>query len=133
MLNAWQNPGVERVSKNVLGNELEPCSFDPMTGWYRDGYCHTDMNDTGTHTVGAKVTKEFLEWCKSLGNDLITPIPEYGFPGLKPGDKWCICASWFARAVQAGKAPPIYLAKTHESTLKLVPLDILKKFALDLS
>ena len=115
---------------NVLGNKLEPCSLDPLTGWLRDGCCNSDENDHGTHTVCAKVTTEFLEWCKSLGNDLITPMPEYGFPGLKDGDSWCICASWFARAVDANKAPPIYLNKTHQSTLKLLSIDTLKKYAI---
>ena len=115
---------------NVLGNKLEPCSLDPLTGWLRDCCCNTDENDHGTHTVCAKVTTEFLEWCKSLGNDLITPMPEYGFPGLKDGDSWCICASWLARAVDANKAPPIYLNKTHQSTLKLLSIDTLKKYAI---
>ena len=85
--------------KNVLGEDLELCSNEPLTGWYRDGCCSTDENDHGVHTVCAKVTTEFLEWCKEAGNDLITPHPEFGFPGLKDGDGWCVCASWYARAV----------------------------------
>ncbi len=119
--------------KNVLGDKLEPCSFDPQTGWYRDGHCNTDENDLGTHTVCAKVTTEFLEWCKSLGNDLITPNPKYEFPGLKDGDGWCVCASWYSRAIDAGKAPPVYLKRTNESTLKHISIDTLKQFAIDLS
>ena len=98
--------------KNVLGQDLESCSTDPMTGWFRDGCCNTD---------------------KEAGNDLITPHPEFGFPGLKNGDKWCVCASWYARALQAGKGCPIYLKATHEKTLELVPIERLKKFAADLS
>ena len=89
--------------KNVLGEDLEECSNDPLTGWFRDGCCNTDENDHGLHTVCVKVNNEFLEWCKKDGNDLITPHPEYGFPGLKDGDNWCVCASSYARAVDAGK------------------------------
>ena len=113
--------------KNVLGEDLEECSNNPLTGWYRDGCCNTDENDHGVHTVCAKVTTEFLEWCKEAGNDLITPHPEFGFPGLKDGDGWCVCASWYARAVDAGKACPVYLKRTHEKTLKLVSMEALKK------
>src|SRR6056300_486815 len=87
--------------KNVLGEDLEECSNNPLTGWYRDGCCNTDENDHGVHTVCAKVTTEFLEWLKVAGNDLITPHPEFGFPGLKDGDGWCVCASWYAKAVEA--------------------------------
>ena len=107
--------------KNVLGEQLELCSKDPLTGWYRDGCCNTDENDHGLHTVCAKVTTEFLEWCKEAGNDLITPHPEFGFPGLKDGDGWCVCASWYARAVEAGKGCPIFLKRTHQNTLKILP------------
>ena len=110
---------MSKLQKNVLGAPLEECSLDPLTGWYRDGCCNTDDNDHGLHTVCAKVTTEFLEWCKAAGNDLITPHPEYGFPGLKDGDGWCVCATWYARAVEAGKGCPIYLKRTHENTLKL--------------
>ena len=119
--------------KNVLGEDLELCSADPLTGWMRDGCCNTDENDRGMHTVCAKVTDEFLEWCKEAGNDLITPHPEYGFPGLKSGDNWCVCASWYARAVEADKGCNIYLKKTHENTLKILPIEVLKKYAIDLS
>ena len=119
--------------KNVLGEDLEECSNDPLTGWFRDGCCKTDENDYGAHTGCAKVTTECWEWLKDAGNDLITPHPEYGFPGLKDGDNWCVCATWFARSVEAGKECKIYLKKTNEKTLKIIPLEILKKHAIDLS
>ena len=119
--------------KNVFDEDLEECSNDPLTGWFRDGCCNTDKNDRGLHTVCVKVNDEFLKWCKEAGNDLITPHPEFGFPGLKDGDKWCVCASWYARALEAGKGCPIYLKATHEKTLELVPIEKLKEFAADLS
>ena len=119
--------------KNVLGGDLEECSLDPLTGWFRDGCCNTDENDHGLHTVCVKVNDEFLNWCKEAGNDLITPHPEFGFPGLKDGDKWCVCASWYVRALEAGKGCPIYLKATHEKTLELVKIEKLKEFAVDLS
>ena len=122
-----------KKQKNVLGENLESCSTDPMTGWFRDGCCNTDKNDRGLHTVCVKVNDEFLQWCKEAGNDLITPHPEFGFPGLKNGDKWCVCASWYARALDAGKGCPIYLKATHEKTLELVSIEKLKEFAADLS
>ena len=118
--------------KNVLGETLESCSTDPMTGWFRDGCCNTDKNDRGLHTVCVKVNDQFLKWCKKAGNDLITPHPEFGFPGLKNGDKWCVCASWYARALDAGKGCPVYLKATHEKTLELVSIEKLKDFAVDL-
>ena len=124
---------MSKKQKNVLGGDLELCSSNPLTGWYRDGCCNTDENDNGLHTVCAKVNDDFLEWCKSAGNDLVTPHPEFGFPGLKDGDNWCVCATWFARAVEAGKECKIYLKKTNEKTLKIIPLEILKKHAIDLS
>ena len=124
---------MSRDQKNVLNDKLESCSLDPLTGWYRDGCCNTDENDNGLHTVCAKVNNDFLEWCKFAGNDLVTPHPEFGFPGLKDGDNWCVCATWFARAVEAGKECKIYLKKTNEKTLKIIPLEILKKHAIDLS
>ena len=124
---------MSKKQKNVLGGDLELCSSNPLTGWYRDGCCNTDENDNGLHTVCAKVNDDFLEWCKSAGNDLVTPHPEFGFPGLKNGDNWCVCATWFARAVEAGKECKIYLKKTNEKTLKIIPLEILKKHAIDLS
>ena len=119
--------------ENVLGEMLEECSNEPLTGWFRDGCCNTDENDHGVHTVCAKVTTEFLEWLKDAGNDLITPHPEFGFPGLKDGDGWCVCASWYARAVEAGKGCPIFIKRTHKNTLKYLPIETLKKFAIDLS
>ena len=119
--------------KNVLGEKLEECSADPITGWFRDGCCNTNEVDYGIHTVCARVTTKFLEWAKVAGNDLITPHPEHNFPGLKNGDSWCVCAGWYAKAVDAGKGCPIYLKKTHENTLKLIPIETLKKFAIDLS
>ena len=121
------------IQKNVLGEKLEACSNNPITGWYRDGCCNTDNMDHGVHTVCAKVTTKFLEWAKINGNDLITPHPEFGFPGLKDGDNWCVCASSYARAVEAGKACSVYVKRTHEKTLKLISIDKLKKFAIDLS
>ena len=121
------------IQKNVLGEDLEECSNDPMTGWFRDGCCNTDENDHGVHTVCAKVTNKFLEWCKQDGNDLITPHPEFGFPGLKDGDSWCVCASSYARSLEAEKACPIFIKKTNENTLKIIPIEQLKKFAIDLS
>ena len=119
--------------KNVLGEDLEECSNNPLTGWLRDGCCNTDENDVGVHTVCAKLTTECLEWLKGAGNDLITPHPEFGFPGLKDGDGWCLCASWYAKAIEANKACPIFLKRTHQNTLKYVPIETLKKFAIDLS
>ena len=129
----WDNNLIMKKQKNVLGETLESCSTDPITGWFRDGCCNTDENDRGVHTVCVKVNDEFLKWCKEAGNDLITPHPEFGFPGLKDGDKWCVCASWYARALEAGKGCPIYLKATHEKTLELVPIEKLKEFAADLS
>ena len=124
---------MNKKQKNVLGSDLELCSSNPLTGWYRDGCCNTDENDNGLHTVCAKVNNDFLEWCKSSGNDLITPRPDFGFPGLKDGDNWCVCATWFARSVEAEKECKIYLKKTNEKTLKVIPIEILKKHAIDLS
>ncbi len=121
------------IQKNVFGEKLEECSKDPLTGWFRDGCCNTDENDIGLHTVCLKVNDEFLKWCKEAGNDLITPHPEFGFPGLKNGDRWCVCAGWYAKSLEAGTACPIYLKRTHENTLKLIPIEKLKKFAIDLS
>tara|TARA_B100001093_G_C26840307_1_gene1020254 strand:- start:2457 stop:2834 length:378 start_codon:yes stop_codon:yes gene_type:complete len=119
--------------KNVFGEPLESCSSDPLTGWLRDGCCNTDNNDQGIHTVCAKVSNEFLIWSKKVGNDLITPQPEYGFPGLKEGDSWCLCATWYARALEENTACSIYLKKTNIKTLELIPIEKLKKFALDIS
>ena len=121
------------TQKNVLGEELEECSNDPVTGWYRDGCCNTDEIDHGVHTVCAKVTTKFLEWAKTAGNDLVTPHPEFGFPGLKEGDNWCVCAGTFAQSISAGTACKVYLKKTNEKTLDIIPLEKLKEYAIDLS
>lgn len=118
---------------NVLGEKLENCSLDPLTGWYRDGCCNTDENDIGTHTVCAKVNDDFLKFCKDNGNDLITPRPEYNFEGLKNGDSWCVCATWFKRAVDAGHPCKIFIKSTNKKTLEIINLETLKKFAIDLS
>jgi uncharacterized protein len=123
----------EILQKNVLGEALEPCSNNPLTGWLRDGCCNTDDNDHGTHTVCAKVTDKFLEWSKKAGNDLITPHPEFNFPGLKEGDNWCVCAGTFAKSIDEGTACKIYLKKTNYKTLEIIPLEKLKKHAIDLS
>ena len=123
----------EAKQKNILGEDLELCSTDPLTGWYRDGCCNTDDNDNGTHTVCAKVNNNFLNWLKQNGNDLITPRPEYNFEGLKDGDCWCVCASWYARAVKAGLPCKVYIRSTNIKTLDLVDLDTLKKNAIDLA
>ena len=118
---------------NVLGEPLAPCSLDPLTGFYRDGCCNTDYDDTGIHTVCVRVTAKFLAFSKQRGNDLSTPMPEFGFPGLKPGDQWCLCAGRWKEALDAGAAPPVVLAATHEETLAVVALAELKRHALDLS
>ena len=123
----------EEYQKNVLGEKLEECSTNPLSGWYRDGCCNTDDNDIGFHTVCLKVTTKFLEWGKVVGNDLITPHPEFGFSGLKEGDNWCVCATWYARSIEEGTACPIYLKRTNEKTLQLIPIEKLKKYAIDLS
>jgi uncharacterized protein len=123
----------ELNQKNVLGEKLESCSNDPITGWFRDGCCNTDKFDSGIHTVCAKVTTEFLEWSKNAGNDLITPHPEFNFPGLKDGDSWCVCAATYAQSIEAGTACKIFLKKTNCKTLEIVPLEKLKEYAIDLS
>ena len=123
----------ENFQKNVLGEKLETCSNDPVTGWFRDGCCNTDEIDHGVHTVCAKVTTQFLEWAKTAGNDLITPHPEFNFPGLKEGDCWCVCAGTYAEAINAGTACKIFLKKTNYKTLEIIPIDKLKKYAVDLS
>jgi hypothetical protein len=115
---------------NVFGEKLIACSTNPLTGYYRDGCCSTGESDHGTHTVCAVMTKDFLEFSASRGNDLSTPLPAYRFPGLKPGDKWCLCASRWKEAWQAGCAPKVHLEASHEGTLKHVPLEVLVKHAL---
>ena len=123
----------EMELKNVLGEKLEVCSNDPLTGWFRDGCCNTNDSDNGIHTVCAKVTTKFLEWIKSEGNDLITPHPEFNFPGLKEGDSWCICAGTYSQSIEAGIACKIFLKKTNYKTLEIISLEKLKKYAIDLS
>ena len=117
-------------SYNVIGNELQTCSEDPLTGWLRDGCCNTDRNDRGLHTVCCVVTEEFLEFARSEGNDLIPPLPEYNFPGLNPGDRWCVCAQTWQDAADNGVACPVVLEATHEETLQLVSLDLLQEYDL---
>ena len=119
--------------KNVFNEKLEVCSINPLTGWLRDGCCNTDDNDQGTHTVCAKVNNDFLNFCKKNGNDLITPRPEYNFQGLKDGDNWCVCASWFKLALDSGHPCKIFLKSTNKKTLEIIDLEILKKYAIDLS
>lgn len=114
---------------NVLGTPLELCCNQPTTGFYRDGYCNTGGQDFGLHVVCAEVTEEFLEYTKSQGNDLSTPKPMFDFPGLKPRDRWCLCASRWEEARQAGVAPPVVLASTHARALEVISLDILKQYA----
>ncbi|HEX4843507.1 MAG TPA: DUF2237 domain-containing protein [Limnobacter sp.] len=119
-----------RQDKNVLGGPLLACSYAPLTGFFRDGCCSTGPNDLGRHVVCAKVTQEFLEFSLRMGNDLITPRPEYRFAGLKPGDRWCLCAMRWKEAHEAGVAPPVYLEGTHESALQLVQLETLLDYAI---
>ena len=119
--------------KNVLGEKLEICSNDPLTGWLRDGCCNTDKIDHGVHTICVKVTTQFLEWSKKAGNDLITPHPEFNFPGLKDGDCWCICAGTYAQSLDVGTACKIFLKRTNYRTLEIIPLEKLKPYAIDLS
>lgn len=117
--------------RNVLGGELEGCSVDPVTGWFRDGSCATSPEDTGGHTICAVVTREFLEHQLAIGNDLVTPTPVFRFPGLAPGDRWCVTAINWLRAHRDGAAAPVVLASTHERALDVVPLNILEEYAVD--
>lgn len=119
-------------ARNVLGGPLGSCCDDPLTGFYRDGYCHTGPQDVGSHTVCVRMTAEFLAFSVERGNDLVTPHPEFGFPGLAPGDRWCVCAARWREAAAAGVAPPVWLVATHERALDLIELDALKQHALDL-
>ena len=120
-------------AKNVLGGPLLACSLSPRTGWFRDGCCRTDASDRGAHVVCARVTAEFLEFSRRAGNDLSTPVPEAGFVGLKPGDQWCLCASRWREALEAGAAPAVVLASTHVSVLRFVRLEDLLAHALDVA
>lgn len=119
--------------RNVLGGPLALCSDNPMTGFYRTGCCHWGPQDAGDHTVCAIMTDEFLSFSKSAGNDLSTPREEFGFPGLKHGDRWCLCAARWREALLAGRAPRLVLAATHERTLAIIPLAILREYAVDLN
>lgn len=116
--------------RNVLGGELQCCCTSPKTGFYRDGFCQTDAQDYGSHTVCAQVTQAFLEFSRSRGNDLITPLPLYEFPGLRPGDKWCLCVSRWKEALDAGVAPPIVLEACHIKALQVVTLEQLQQHAI---
>ena len=118
-------------ARNVLGSELKICCSAPMTGYYRDGKCNTGAGDYGAHVVCAELTEEFLNFTKLQGNDLSTPVPEFNFPGLKPGDRWCLCASRWKEALDAGFAPPVILQSTHASALEYVSLSELRQHALD--
>jgi hypothetical protein len=119
----------KKQTLNVLGEPLENCSCDPMTGYLRDGFCNTTPDDFGTHVVCAIVTEAFLEYSLSKGNDLITPVPQWNFPGLKPGDKWCLCVSRWKQAEKANVAPPVDLKATHALALKFVSLELLKAYS----
>jgi uncharacterized protein len=119
------------VAKNVLGNDLEPCGFDPLTGFYRDGCCNTGAEDIGVHVVCAQMTDEFLAFSQARGNDLSTPMPAAGFPGLQAGDRWCLCASRWQEAFEAGVAPPVYLDATDIRALEWCSLEALRRHALD--
>ncbi len=114
---------------NVVGGELLECSADPLTGFYRDGCCATGPEDAGSHTVCAEMTAEFLEFSQRAGNDLSTPLPQFGFPGLGPGDRWCVCAARWLEAHRAGVAPPVNLAATHRRALEVVPIELLLECA----
>jgi uncharacterized protein len=120
------------ADKNLRGGRLELCSLNPMTGFQRTGCCETGSQDTGVHVVCAEVTAEFLEFTRRRGNDLSTPVTAYGFPGLKPGDRWCLCVSRWKEALDAGVAPPVVLSATHEAALKVVALEVFQEHAIDL-
>ena len=120
-------------ARNVFGEVLDTCCMSPLTGFYRDGGCNTGPGDAGLHVVCAQITADFLEFSRSRGNDLVTPVPEHGFPGLKPGDRWCLCAARWLEALGAGVAPPVVLRATHEAALELIELQDLKRHALDLA
>ena len=119
------------MERNVLGGELQVCGTDPMTGWHRDGTCSTGPDDIGSHTVCVVATAEFLEHQRSVGNDLSTPRPEYAFPGLHPGDRWCVVAARWRQSCEDGAAAPVVLAATHERAMEIVPLTLLREHAVD--
>ncbi|MGX5174171.1 DUF2237 family protein [Aliikangiella sp. IMCC44653] len=120
-------------SLNVYDEPIIPCSLDPITGFFRDGCCNTNEQDLGSHTVCVEVTQQFLEFSRFRGNDLTTPMPDYGFPGLKPKDRWCLCAARWLEAHEAGMAPRVVLTSTHKKALEIVPLALLSKYAVDLN
>ncbi len=120
-------------SLNVFGEQLLSCSEDPVTGFFRDGCCNTDDRDVGSHTVCVEVTDEFLEYSRFRGNDLSTPMPEHGFPGLKAGDRWCLCAARWLEAYQHEMAPRVFLQRSHQKALEIVPLELLRQYAADLN
>ena len=128
-----EGEGGRGTARNVLGERLEFCSIDPMTGFFRDGCCNTSREDAGSHTVCAVMTADFLAFSKSAGNDLSTPMPQFGFRGLKPGDRWCLCAPRWQEAFEAGQAPRVVLRATHEGALSFCSLADLKRFAVDLA
>lgn len=121
------------ASLNVFGERLELCSDDPITGFLRDGCCNTGDTDTGSHTVCIEVTKEFLEYSRFKGNDLSTPVPEFDFPGLHPGDRWCLCALRWLEAYNHDMAPKVFLTRTHQKALEIIPIELLKSYAVDLN
>lgn len=123
----------DRDARNVLGEPLQTCSMKPLTGWFRDGCCDTDGRDLGMHVVCARVTAEFLSHQRRTGNDLSTPRPQFGFAGLKPGDQWCVCLARWKQALDDGAACPIVLAATHEEALAVVPIDVLRRYAVDVA
>jgi uncharacterized protein (DUF2237 family) len=131
MSDATSRPGRAPVERNVLGGPLVPCSTSPRTGFFRDGCCNTGPEDHGLHVICAQVTAAFLAYSRNRGNDLSTPRPEFGFPGLKPGDRWCLCAGRWREAYEAGCAPSVILAATHEEALAVVPLAALRECAPD--
>lgn len=118
-------------SLNVFGKKLIPCSVNPLTGFFRNGCCDTSDQDLGSHTVCIEATTEFLKFSKEAGNDLSTPLPQWNFPGVKPGEKWCLCAARWLQAYQNGKAPNVFLQRTHKRALEIIPLELLERFALD--
>jgi uncharacterized protein (DUF2237 family) len=125
--------GRRQPSRNVLGERLESCSVDPVTGFFRNGCCDTAAEDVGSHTVCVVMTAEFLAFSRARGNDLSTPVPQFAFPGLKPGDRWCLCAPRWQEALEAGQAPRVVLRATHEAALRYCTLADLKRYAVDLS
>ncbi|MAC74535.1 MAG: DUF2237 domain-containing protein [Phycisphaeraceae bacterium] len=131
MIRSADSARADAVDRNVLGGELKPCSIEPLTGYYRDGCCRSGPDDQGIHSVCSLMTAEFLEFSKAAGNDLSTPRPEWGFDGLNPGDRWCLCAARWLEADDAGVSPQVFLAATHARTLDVVPIERLRARALD--